>query len=195
MSRNLRLTCLCLTLGALAACASTQLVNIWTDPALKATKFTHVMALVISKDEVARRIGEDTLVKALAPTRAVCAYRILSDAELRDKDRSNQALKAIGVDGVISMRMVDAQQQTSVVPGAYPGFWGYYGMAYPMAYSPGYLVTNTIVRVETKVYALESDKLVWAGVSDTFNPGSARNLVDDVARAVAADMRKQGLVQ
>lgn len=195
MVRDLRLTCLCIVLAILAACASTRLVNVWTDPSLKATKFTNVMALVISKDEVARRIGEDTLVLALAPTRAICAYRILSDAELRDKDRSRQALKAIGVDGVITMRMVDAQQQTTVVPGAYPGFWGYYGWAYPMAYSPGYLVTNTIVRVETKVYALESDKLVWAAVSDTFNPASARDLVDDVARTVAADLKKQGLVQ
>jgi len=195
MSRNLRLTVLCLALGILAACANTQLVNVWTDPSLKATKFTNILALVISRDEVARRIGEDTLVQALAPTRSICAYRILSDAELRDKNRANQALKAIGVDGVITMRLVDAQQQTTVVPGAYPGFWGYYGWAYPMAYAPGYLVTNTIVRVETKVYALDSDKLVWGGVSDTFNPASARDLVDDVARTVAAELKKQGLVQ
>ena len=195
MSRNLRLASLCITLAILAACASTQLVNVWTDPSLKTTKFTNVLALVISKDEVARRVGEDTLVQALAPTRAFCAYRILSDAELRDKERSHQALKAIGVDGVITMRMVDAQQQTTFMPGAYPGFWGYYGWAYPMAYSPGYLVTNTIVRVETKVYDLGSDKLVWGAVSDTFNPASARDLVDDVARTVAAELKKQGLVR
>ena len=63
MSRNLRLACLCFALTTLASCANTQLVNIWTDPSLKATKFTNMLALVISKDEVARRIGEDTLVR------------------------------------------------------------------------------------------------------------------------------------
>jgi hypothetical protein len=152
------------------------------------------MALVISKDEVTRRIGEDTLVQALLPTKAVAAYRILSDGELRDRDRSKQALKAIGVDGVITLRLVGAQQRTSWVPGAYPSFWGYYGWAYPMAYTPGYLVTDNIVRVETKVYALDGDKLLWAGLSDTFNPSSARELVDDVAREVVASLKVRGFV-
>jgi hypothetical protein len=32
-------------------------------------------------------------------------------------------------------------------------------------------------------------------VSDTFNPASARDLVDDVARTVAAELKKQGFVQ
>ena len=37
-------------------------------------------------------------------------------------------------------------------------------------YSPSYLRTDTIVNVETLVYDLKADKLVWAGKSESKNP-------------------------
>jgi len=97
MSRLFRITCLWCLVPVLAGCASTRLTSVWSDPSASGTKLTSVMALVISKDEVTRRIGEDTLAQALQPTKAVAAYRVLSDGGLRDKDRSKQALKAIVV--------------------------------------------------------------------------------------------------
>jgi hypothetical protein len=63
-----------------------------------------------------------------------------------------------------------------------------------MVYDPGYLRTDTIVQVETKVYALMDDKLIWAGLSETFNPRDAQARVRGVAQAVANDLKKQGLI-
>ncbi len=196
MFRTLGSLCLCIALALLAACVNTELVNVWSDPSARGTiKLTNVMALVIAREEVVRRVGEDQLVASLQPTRAIAAYRILSNEELKNKARAEQALKAMGVDGVVTMRLVGAAEQPAWGPYAYPGFWGYYGYAYPMVYGPTYAYTNTIVRLETKVYSLKDDRLIWGATSDTFNPATAQTLVAEVAQVVIGDLRKQGFVQ
>jgi hypothetical protein len=103
-----------------------------------------------------------------------------------------------GFDGVVTTRLIQSEKQITQVPVAfatlYPRFWSYYGYAWPMVYNPGYWRTDTIVQVETKVYALTDDKLIWAGLSETFNPRDAQALVRSVAQAVANDFKKQGLI-
>jgi hypothetical protein len=196
MSRTLKPAFLIALVLLTAACVNTQLVNVWSDPSARGTiKLTNVMALVIAREEVVRRVGEDQLVASLQPTRAVAAYRILSNEELKNKARAEQALKAIAVDGVVTMRLVGATEQPAWGSYAYPGFWGYYGHAYPMVYGPSYATTNTIVRLETKVYSLKDDRLIWGATSDTFNPATAQTLVAEVAQVVIGDLRKQGFVQ
>jgi hypothetical protein len=78
------------------------------------------------------------------------------------------------------------------VPGTYAGpYWAFGG--WPM-YDYGYVQTDTVVRVDTNIYSVPDNRLVWASASKTFNPGSARKLVDSVAKAVAKEMKKEGLV-
>ena len=67
----------------------------------------------------------------------------------------------------------------------------YYSPGY---YSPGYVYTTTIVRMETEAYSLTDDRLVWAALSKTTDPGNARKLIDDVTRTVATHLTDQGLV-
>jgi len=51
------------------------------------------------------------------------------------------------------------------------------------------------VHVETLIYDLRTDKLVWAGMSDTVNPETAQKFIKDVVKAAAKEMKKQGLVR
>ena len=54
--------------------------------------------------------------------------------------------------------------------------------------------SDTLVKVETTVYDLKADQLVWVGTTETLNPKDVPELVDGVATAVAADMREHGLL-
>jgi len=96
------------------------------------------------------------------------------------------------------MRFVGAGQKThdpGVYIPTYTGFWDYYSVAAPMMRDPGYIRMDRLLQMETQVFATKGDKLVWAGLSETKNPDSAKQLVADVARAVAADLKKQRLIQ
>jgi hypothetical protein len=185
----------------LVACATTTIKESWTDPAAGRLEFRKVLALVLSSDASLRRIGEDELVRQIRRTQAVAAYTVLSAEDYGDVERAKATLRTAGFDGVVTMRLVGKEQRQTWVPGgAYPApsyasFGGYYRYAWPSVYDPGYLRTDTIAQVETQVYSLADDKLLWAGLSETVNPSDARSLIDDVARAVAKELKKQGLVE
>ena len=88
------------------------------------------------------------------------------------------------------------EQEVSWSPSAYSAgpyrtFGGYWG--YPV--DTGTLYTSEIVHVETNVYALAEDKLVYAARSETFEPGSTKDLVDEIAEDVADDLRAKGVVR
>jgi hypothetical protein len=79
-------------------------------------------------------------------------------------------------------------------PAGYGGFGPYWGYGWNSVYSPGYLSTDTIISVETLVYSLTDDKLLWASTSRTTNPGNLDQLIREVADATANEMAKQGLL-
>jgi hypothetical protein len=78
----------------------------------------------------------------------------------------------------------------------YRGYWGgYYGAGWGASYmSGGEIRTDTIVSVETLVYSLKQNKLVWAGQSRTTNPSNVEALVKKLAGATASELQKQGLI-
>ena len=63
-------------------------------------------------------------------------------------------------------------------------------------YNPGYEREDTTVGVETNVYATSKPDgvLVWTGVSESFNPKSAKKVADGLVREVPKQMEKDGLL-
>ena len=61
-------------------------------------------------------------------------------------------------------------------------------------YVPGYSRENLILVIETLIYSVPRDKLLWAGVSETKNPKQLQQVIADVVDSAAKEMKKQGLV-
>ena len=80
---------------------------------------------------------------------------------------------------------------------SYGPYWGgYYGYGWGGAWGGGVDVrTNTIVTVETLVYSLQQNKLIWAGQSNTTNPSKVDNFVRELATAARREMTKAGLLK
>jgi hypothetical protein len=176
-------------LALVAGCATTTIVSSWKDPAARAVQLRRVVVMAPSNDSALRRSIEDELAQRIP--NATPSYRLFADSELQNRQLVRDEVKARGYDGLVSFRIVSVDQQTIWAPGAYWGPAYAYG-GWPM-FDPGYLATQTLVRVDTDVYDLDQDKLVWAAASRTYDPRSVRTLVDDVTKAVARRMRKEGL--
>ncbi len=119
---------------------------------------------------------------------------------LLEAAKAKAALEKAGVAGVVVMRPVGKEQQISSTPTMYAGpyyagFWGgYYGYGWGAPYGGSEIRTDTFVSIETLVYSLKQNKLVWASQSRTMNPSNVDGLVKDVANASARELRKQGLI-
>jgi len=193
---------------AAAACASTSFQSSWKNPAAEPGNFKgkKVAALVVSKEEGVRYGAEDALARELTARGAmgIAAYSLIPKELVQDKEKSKEFLEKANVVGVVAMRVVGKDQQITQSAGgmywggpAYATFWGagYYGYGWGGVYSPGYIQTDTIVIVETLVYSLPQNKLVWAAQSETTNPSKVGPFIHELVTKAAAEMEKQGLIR
>jgi protein-S-isoprenylcysteine O-methyltransferase Ste14 len=187
-----------LLLGCLA-CATTRIETQWKDPRLSAgdLAFQRVVVLAQVEDETTRRAAEDELVRVLSASPRAQArgmqvrpsYEFIPSAELADVTALRKKVEGAGFDGAVVLRLVEDRERIHYVPGRYEVLWGR-----AVRYDPGYTTVDRIVRVETSVYSIAQGGLLWSGVSRTLNPDDVGELVEDVIRAVAAELERQALL-
>ncbi len=196
-----------LALVATQARAGTKFMSSWKAPDAQPESFKglKVAALVMHPDESVRYPAEEALARELTARGAVGmpAYSIIPKELIQDKEKAREFLEKAGVVGVAAMRVVGKDKEITQSPGTYWGgagyatFWGsgYYGTGWGAVYEPGYLRTDTIVSVDTLIYSLRQDKLVWAGRSETTNPKNVQKFVKELAGKVADQLKKLGLTR
>jgi len=185
----------------MVACTpSTVIDKSWKDPAstVKLNDFKKVIIMVFAQSETARRTAEEQLAKMLQG-RGVPSYNQKIMVEKgANTEAISAALQAEGFDGAIVSRLVDKEKETTYVPGttSYPyyGFRGYYGYGYGAYGSPGYYVEDKIYTIETNVYDLKADKLVWSAVTASTNPGKTDKAIREIAEVLGEQMRADGFI-
>jgi hypothetical protein len=207
MLRSRRVALAALVALSAAACASTSYKSTWKAPDATPLNFKgrKVAALIISKEEDARYEAESALAREITARGAVGipAFNLIPKEIVRDKEKAKEFLEKADVAGVVAMRVVGQHEEISgSVGGYYSGpnyatFWGtgYYGWGWSGVYEPGYLKTDTIVSVETLVFSLEQNKLVFAARSQSTNPSKVGPFIKELAAGAAAEMKKQGLIR
>lgn len=188
-------------IGMIACSPSTQIVKSWRDPGsvVSATGSQKVLVIGLVKDEGSRRIVEDNLAKRLNG-KGVASYSVITEEMVKaaKEDALNQELSKGGFTHVILVRLADIEKETSYVPGTTTGFYGgygrYYGYGAGMYSTPGYYTTDKNYFVETAVYSVTPDKLLWTGTTKTVNPSKMEKTINDVAVAVTEQMKKDGFL-
>ena len=189
--------------GLMSCGPSTTLKNSWRDPSFTGPlEFNKVLVVMVTKDGSTRRTVEDDIAQRISAKRqveAVPSYTILMESDLRNTEHAKQIVRDAGFDGAVMLRVVGVDKETTYVPGTYPSpyynFWGYYDYAWPAVYDPGYMQTDTIVNIETMVYSIKDEKLVWTGTTESFNPSDVDDLVAGIGAAVSSEMAKEGLIK
>jgi len=216
LSRPLRILFCCstsliiflLTLTA-ASGKSLKVVTSWFNPKYEGQKFHKVLVIGVAHDLEVRADFEDEMAAQIARPDMVTipGNQILLRPDpnakpnldyLRDQINSNH------IDAVVVSRLLSVDKKVTSVPSStyiapfpyYYSFYGYLGAVYPVMYDPGYTREDITVRVETNVYATSKPDgdLVWTGVSDSFNPKSAKKVADGLVKEIPKRMEKDGLL-
>jgi len=186
----------------LAGCSATPLTTAWNDPAAGPIRASDTFLVVaIARNPAVRRAAEDELVRQLGADRAKASYAVLEPGDRKDEAAAKAKIRAAGFDYAIVVRPLERREEVNWVPGqistypvAYRSFWGYYRVGWRAFETPGYARTDTVVAVETLLYSLTDEKVVWAAEAETRNPSGAAQVVKEVASAAAKDLRKRGLL-
>jgi hypothetical protein len=185
--------------------ASTKFKSSWKSPDAASVDLRgqKVVALVIRKDDASRQDAEHTLARELTARgmQGIAAYSLVPASELRSREAAKARMEKAGIAAVVVMKEIGQATQftesaaTFYSTATYQSFWGYYDSSWSYMYEPSYLSMDRVVTVETLVYDLRKDKLVWAGMSDSTNPKMVMTLIKDLVAETAKEMKKQGLVK
>ena len=186
----------------LTACGTTKVTEQWRDPAFEG-KFNNVLVLSLNADDSKRRLFETGFLAELDKQKieSSASYELLPNHADLEKEKIKAAITGTGIDAVLVMRQVRVQKEDRYVPPRldyvgdpyYGSFYGYYGYFAPI-YTPGYVTEDTVVHLETNLYAVEGEKLVWSGNTETFNPKDANTYVGEAAKTIVGQLAKAGLI-
>jgi hypothetical protein len=187
---------------------ATKLLASWKNPDYSGSKPRRILVIGMSENPEVRADFEDDLSSALANDglEVIPGNTILfrpDSAEL-EPDYLRAQIRDFKIDAVLVSRLVKVDKKTTYIPGHsyvvpygyYQSFYGYYHTAYRQVYSPDYLREDTTVRVETNFYAanLSDGELIWTGMSDSFNPKSAKKVIDGLVKLVVKELTMQNLL-
>ena len=155
-----------------------------------------VAAVAITDDLALQMSAEEALARELTSRGAqgVAAFKIIPKEELQDPAKAKGWFTRANVAGVVSLRVVSSDKETVYTPTVwstayYSSYWNYYGTSWTAVRS--YKTSqNRIVTIETLIYDVPKDKLLWAGVSETTNPKGAAMVVSELVTETALEMRK-----
>ncbi|MFW2440797.1 MAG: hypothetical protein ACN4GR_15685 [Arenicellales bacterium] len=194
----------------LSACSSTSLVNRWSDPEFKGPALQKILVIGVIKDDIKRRSFEEEFASLITGNgrTGIASYTLMPDLKSADqKEEILAVVDKVGADGVMIVTLQGVSKEQRDVPPSvdyYPaaggmgmgyGMYGYYGMRHAAVYSPGYTVTDTVVRLDTKLFAVSSEKMIWAGKTESFNPSSSQSVVSELEKLVISEMKKSGMVK
>ncbi|MCD9576405.1 hypothetical protein [Flavobacterium soyae] len=195
----------------LTSCGSnTTIVNSWRDPKITVAQehFKKVLVVALVKDEASRRVTENRIAASNPIFKTSYEYLNETTKELT-KEQKLKILQDENFDGVVTMRLVSTEQETTYVPGTYTGmyyggfdglysgvygygFGNWYGMYSPAYYDPGYYQETTYYMVETNIFSLKDNKLIWTGTTKSDYVTDLGQTVDAIMQAVVQEMRKDG---
>ena len=183
--------------GSLAGCHSTHLAATWHDPTAGPMHFNKTVVVFATTDESLRRTVEDKLAEKVP--NSVQSYRLVPEAKNVDSSSIRKNFAEQGFDGAIIMRVADVDAGVVYADNTYwyrtrYGFGYSWGSAWGYPYDPAYYYGDRIVALETQIYSLADDRLIWAGRSETTNPKSVGKLTDSVIKHVMNRLHKDGLI-
>ena len=187
--------------GAVVAGAGPQLKSSWRNLDPAASPVSRVLVIGLARDVATRRSMEDALVAEIRKGGATAepSYTVVPGELPRDPKVIEAIVSADGFDGAAIVRLAGVSREqawdyAAAMPGYYANTWSYWGYWYPYAWDPFYLREETTVRVETVVYAV-TGVILWSGLSESTNPGSARDVIRQVAVAVGVELKKRNVVR
>jgi hypothetical protein len=208
-----RLVQLVLVVGAmllLTGCATTSMVDTWRDPNYKGKAFRNFLVVGITKDPGVRRIFEDIFTAELrnCGLKATASYSVTPQDQPVTRELLTEAVKKTGADAVVTTRIVNIQQQTSVTPGyvetygagAYPypylypqrDLYSYYGAT--QVIQPPTVQTYEVATLETVLFDVADASMVWSGTSTTFETKQTVTVSKDLSKLIIQNLIKAGLM-
>jgi hypothetical protein len=190
-----------LIFAAQVACSGTQTTATWSNENIS-PQIEKVAVLSVMGRLSATQSYENEIVARMQKegVNAIAAHRLIPPTRKQVKvDQMIRKLYAEGVDVVMVVSVSDVARSRSYIPGSsyvqprtyYNRFGDYYVHSYRRVYSPGYIRRSTTVYLESTLYQLENQQMIWTSESKSTDPasleGASRSYAKSIVKALEQD--------
>jgi len=206
-----KITALVLLTFIMTGCGPTQKIACsWADPEAKSFgPYTKAFIIVLTQNKNNNYYLEQQMAKTLK-SRGIDAVKSndvfppkFSVTQDLTKEQLAEAIKKTGCDAVLTLSVLDVKAVESYHPGTsyypmsygYGGYYGYYNYYYPQVYSPGYYSVDKTYYLETNMYDMKSDKLVWSVQSEASNPTNLSDAFKSYSYMLIKHLQSKGLAK
>ena len=189
----------------LAGCASSKLVDIWSDSSFQPPSLNKMLVISVSKDQVYRHIWEDAFSVELAKhsVAATPSYSLIPNA-VQDTNQVIQIMKSNGFDGILVYRRLIPETKTKYRQG--------FGMSenntvydpYHQRFEASYFIDEDYAaHIDTQkidiryidVWTTRNDgQLIWRAKSKTPEPNTIQEVRQEIVRLVMSELTKRRII-
>ena len=182
-----------------AACSRTDLTSSRVEQTETLAPVSDILVILVADRDETRRVFEDRFVAALKSVGvdaigSADAIPMPSDLELK-KEAILQAVEKYESDAVLITHLADiayAESRSRANPQEY-GFHGYYGFLYRYYNDPGHSRTYSTIVLETNLFDVQTEKLIWSGQTKSMDRAKAE-VINDVISLVVRDLMNKKLL-
>jgi hypothetical protein len=192
-----------LFVAILCSCSSTKIVSSWKDPnaQIHANQWKKILVVALLKNETNRRKAEDQMIQHLGQ-KGITSYSYLGENYTKtNEEELRKKMKNDGFDAAITMRLVDVDKEKIYTPAQhhlypvyYNNFSRYYYRSWNFYTTPGYYTVTKKFIIETVIYSIEDDKIIWSGITETYNPENIEKLTNEIATVIHDKMIAEGFI-
>lgn len=180
--------------------SSTMMTDTWKDKTYQG-KPQKIMVIMAARSSDTRNLFEDRFAGELQGrgNDAFQSYTSIPFEQLRDKELVKSKIRSSSADTVLISRLVDTKTIESynpgliyVVPQPYYDWWGYYNIVFA---DYGYTGDVTVAYIETNLYDVKTEKLIWSGHSKTERTYGEQELITAFIERILKKLTSAGIIQ
>jgi hypothetical protein len=183
-----------------ASCATTTITDIWKDKTYQG-KAQKIVVIMVAKIPDMRKMFEGRFVAELKArgNNAIQSYQIVTLEQLPDKELVKSKIKSLGADTVLISRLVDSKTMEAYMPGqvhVFPSYyysWGtYHGFLFV---DYGYTGDTEVTYIETNLYDIKTEKLIWSAHSKTERTEGEQQLINTFIDVIVKKLSSDKIIQ
>jgi hypothetical protein len=206
-----------LIISGFFSCRSTELIGSWKLDDAPSKKYKDVGVVLMTPNMSTRSIIESDIAILLAekgvkasPTFDVFPF-VAKNELFEDMDEeklqqyARERVEKMGFDAILMIALLDKSTESQyhqgssisfAVPAYQYNYYGYYQYVYSTIQAPGYYTVKSTYLLESNLYEVESENLIWTGQTKTKKDASSIHKESkEFANIIVQDMlRKKALV-
>jgi hypothetical protein len=195
----------------LASCEPSQKVTgTWKNPDFQPkANYKKILIMAMTEKQTTKAYVENILTDYLKSKN----YEIIRSADVFPpaflkadigKELLVAEIKKMNIDAVLTVAVMHEKTTEHYVPGTsayapypfysyYGSYYGYYSYRYPTVYEPGYYSTEKTYFLETNLYDVDTETLIWSMQSQSYSPANLESFAKGYAALVAYQLKKDGI--